>query len=280
MSPVFNSASLVFSQGSLQDYLECPRRFELGFLKDTPWPAPQSSPLSSYEKLTETGNQFHLMCHQFFSGIDPDLIAKTAFNSDLLDLWQSFQPYALSLLGYPSFTEQILRIPFMNHFLVAKYDLIVMLPENEFLIVDWKTSKQKPTRTSLSSRVQTILYPLIFYQSVSDLFSVDYTSPSSIKMLYRYPLSSEPEELFPYSETKHEEAFQFITDLIAQIEFHILENRQFALTDDLSKCEYCKFRSFCERGYHAPPIPPGTDLESEDLSSTYFDIDMIEEIEF
>ena len=32
-------ADLTFSQGSLQDYTQCPRRFQLRFLLNQPWPA-------------------------------------------------------------------------------------------------------------------------------------------------------------------------------------------------------------------------------------------------
>ena len=38
-----------FSQNSLQDYVDCPRRFQLRYLLRQPWPAVESEPLSEYE---------------------------------------------------------------------------------------------------------------------------------------------------------------------------------------------------------------------------------------
>lgn len=269
-----------FNQSSLQDFLDCPRRFELGTLHDSAWPAPHSAPLSKYESLTEIGNQFHQLCQQFFIGIDPVLISSSIANPDILELWHSFQPYGQSLLEYPYFFEQILRIPFENHFLVAKFDLIVQPSADEFLIIDWKTSRKKPSKSILSTRVQTILYPFIFHQAGSELFSRDGIPPSAIKMQYWYPLSSEPEVIFPYSQTKHVEITHNLSDLIHNIQNMIASGVPFPLTEDPGHCEYCIYRSYCERGYTSNSVPAGADLEDEDLSNMHFDLDLIKEIEF
>jgi hypothetical protein len=36
--------SFHFTQSSLQDYLDCPRRFQLRYVLDQPWPAVESEP--------------------------------------------------------------------------------------------------------------------------------------------------------------------------------------------------------------------------------------------
>jgi hypothetical protein len=274
------SIPLQLNQTSLQDFLDCPRRFELGFLNDTRWPAAYSSPLSRYEILTEIGTKFHLLCQQFFIGIDPALISSSITDPDLLILWQSFLPYGRTLLPYPSASEQILRIPYHDHYLLAKYDLIIQISSEEYLIIDWKTSPKKPSRTALANRVQTYLYPFIFQQAGKDLFAADEIQPSMIKMQYWYPLADEPEEFFPYSEALHRDSSLTIESLIAQIKDLVSSSQQFPLTDDHTHCKYCIFRSFCERGLETDQIPPGTDIESEDLSNVHFDFDLIKEIEF
>lgn len=268
------------NQTSLQDFLDCPRLFELGFLNDTRWPAAHSSPLLRYERLTEMGTQFHQLCQQFFIGIEPHLITSSISDPDLLRLWQHFLPYGQTLQPFAFASEQILRIPFRDQYLLAKFDLIVQISNKEYLIIDWKTSSKKPSRTVLANRVQTYLYPFIFQQAGNDLFNVDEILPEMIKMQYWYPLADIHEEFFPYSDSMHQNSAKTIADLISQIEELVSSSEQFPLTDDHSHCKYCIFRSFCERGSETNQIQPGSDLESEDLSNVHFDFDLINEIEF
>jgi len=271
---------LQLNQTSLQDFLDCPRRFELGFLNDTRWPAVHSSPLARHERLTEIGTQFHQLCQQFFSGIEPNLITSLISDSDLLRLWQSFLPYGQTLLPYPITSEKILRIPYGDHFLLAKYDLIVQTSNKEYLIIDWKTSPKKPTRTVLADMVQTYLYPFIFQQAGNDLFNTGPILPAMITMQYWYPLTDVHEEYFPYSESMHRDSSITISDLIVQIEDLLSSAKPFPLTDNHAHCKFCLFRSFCERGLEANQLSLAADLDSEDLSNFHFDLDLINEIEF
>jgi hypothetical protein len=271
---------LTFNQSSLQDYTECPRRFELGTLMDTSWPAPNTTPLEKVEKLTEVGNDFHQLCQQFFIGIDPQLISASINNQDLRDLWDSFLPYGRTLFSFPRFTEQILRVPIGNHYLIAKFDLIVQLAEDDYLIIDWKTTSKKPPRSVLSTRMQTYLYPFIFQQAGAELFPGPPLSPSSIKLQYWFPLASIKEEVFPYTQAKHSEVTETITALIEQIQDKILAGASFALTDNLKQCKFCLYRSFCDRGHQSSSLSEGLDLENENLSTNHFDFDLINEIEF
>lgn len=274
------STPMQLNQTSLQDFIDCPRRFELGFLNDTHWPAAHSSPLARYERLTEMGTQFHQLCQQLFIGIEPNLITSSISDPELLRLWQSFLPYGQTLQSYTIASEQILRIPYREHYLLAKYDLIVQLSSKEYLIIDWKTSTKKPSRTALANRVQTYLYPFIFQQAGNELFNVGDILPGMIKMQYWYPLADVHEEFFPYSDGLHQDSSMTITDLIGQIEDIVSSSKQFPLTADHSQCKYCIFRSFCERGSETNQIQPGADLDSEDLSNVHFDFDLIKEIEY
>jgi CRISPR/Cas system-associated exonuclease Cas4 (RecB family) len=269
-----------FNQTSLQDFMACPRRFELSILKDAHWPTASSSPLSKYEELTEIGTQFHHLCQQFFTGIDPNLITSSIANQDILRLWQAFLPFGTELLPYSRYYEQILRIPFEGDYLVAKFDLMIDKRDEGYLIFDWKTANKKPSRTTLANRVQTSLYPYLFQQAAGNLFSVDSIHPSEIEMVYWFPLSDDPEEVFPYSEDQHQEVSQHLSDLRSQIHALIATDKPFPLTDDHSHCKYCRFRSYCERGFQTSPLPAGAEIEKEDLSNMHFDLDQIKEIEY
>lgn len=274
------SETLHLNQSSLQDFQDCPRRFQLGHLEDTIWPAVRSDPPSQFEDLTDLGNQFHLLANRLFSGVSRDLITARALPEGLTALWDGFYPYAETLLPLEHYPEQILRCAFHDTILVAKYDLIVRNADDSLLIIDWKTSPHKPERSRLASRLQTILYPFILLEGFSDLFGGGSSDPVSIVMQYWYPLSSEPAEVFPYSRSQHEEVAQKIARGIARIRELQGSGTVFPLTDDLTHCRHCQYQSYCERGNNAIQLDPASDFQNEDLSGVFFDLDDINEIEF
>ena len=84
-------------QSNIQDLIECPRRFQLKTIDQISWPAAPGEPISDLEIMAETGNQFHALCHRFFTGIKPDLLSDSITNPVLMDLWKGFLPFAVWL---------------------------------------------------------------------------------------------------------------------------------------------------------------------------------------
>lgn len=271
---------LHLNQSNLQDFLECPRRFELSVLQKTAWPSLYSEPPSRYEELTDRGTKFHQLCNQFFIGVEAGKIASSIHDPELKELWEGFYPYGSDLLNYNPFSEQILRAPFQGHILVAKYDLVAELPGNRLLITDWKTSSKKPSRMDLSARAQTLLYPFILLESFRDLFGISHPIPERITLQYWYPLAADPEEVFTYTPAQHEQSGHQLSSIIYQIENLIKSGESFPLSDDPKACKFCFYRSFCERDYTTSLSKEPETYENEDLSNTHFDIDLINEIEF
>jgi len=230
--------SLQINQSNLQDFLDCPRRFQLKVIQGLSLPAAYSEPIGYFEKATLLGNRFHLICQQFFSGIDPVLLE------------------------------------------IAKYDLIVKIKPEQYLIIDWKTAAKISSRSKLDKRLQTHLYPYVFSQSGNDLFPENSISPGFIEMHYWYPLASDHEEVFPYSDNKDSHINTYLEEIISKINTHISSGIEFSLTDDKSTCQYCVFRSLCNRGTSAGPIENSLSFENEDLTNVQFDIDQVSEIEF
>ncbi len=66
----------VFTQNNLQDFVDCPRRFQLKYLLKMAWPAPISEPIEENDHLIQLGSQFHQMVHQFFLGIPEEKITR------------------------------------------------------------------------------------------------------------------------------------------------------------------------------------------------------------
>ena len=273
-----NKPILHFSQSNLQDFKECPRRFQMKVIDNISWPAAYLEPLSQVEQATNLGNKFHQLSQQFFSGINPDNLLRTISNPDLKIMWENFIPFASDLRDENLYTEIILSTPSHGHQLIAKYDLVIKTNDGKFVIYDWKTSIKKPSRTQLSQRFQTFLYPFILAKAGKSLFKTDQPSPDEINMIYWYPLSSDPEEIFPYSKIQHSENTELLTELISEIDNFMETSEVFPLTDDHSLCQKCIYRSLCERGTQGGKFDLFTEIDQEDLSGVHFDYDNISEV--
>ena len=65
----------VFSQSALQDYVDCPRRFELRYLLDVRWPALETEPALQHEIGMMKGQEFHHLLHQHALGVPAEALA-------------------------------------------------------------------------------------------------------------------------------------------------------------------------------------------------------------
>ena len=81
--------NFIFSANNLQDYLDCPRRFELRYILKQNWPAITSQPVLEMENRINMGNRFHLLAHQYLSGISGEILRNTIDDPDLGALVQS-----------------------------------------------------------------------------------------------------------------------------------------------------------------------------------------------
>ncbi len=60
-----------FSQSSLQDYVDCPRRFQLRHILMQPWPALLTEDSHRFDHHVQRGRDFHRLAHQYALGIAP-----------------------------------------------------------------------------------------------------------------------------------------------------------------------------------------------------------------
>ena len=115
-----------FSQGSLQDYVDCPRRFQLRYLLRLAWPAVEAEPALENERRLQQGAAFHRLVHQHILGLSMERLSSMVTDKDLSRWWRNYlesAPAALAELRYPEVT---LSAPVSGHRLVAKYDLIAI----------------------------------------------------------------------------------------------------------------------------------------------------------
>jgi len=241
--------SFNFSQNNLQDYEDCEYRFLLKHIRHLEWPAVESEPQLIQEEKIEIGYRFHRLVQQYFCGITPEVLTDSIEDATLLEWWDHF--LALNFLDQPAVkvSERLISVPFKEHRLVAKYDLLVLNESTHIEIYDWKTSTSQPHRQFLIGRMQSHVYPaLLILQQFCASFIAKPT-PEDIGMTYWFPAHPDSPVTFTYSSSQYEKDLQILEKVIEEIV--IKEEHEFEKTGDVKKCHYCRYRSLCERGIEA-----------------------------
>jgi hypothetical protein len=271
-------ADFHFTQNNLQDYVDCPRRFQLKYIDKLAWPALESEPVLEMEKQLEMGSRFHKLIHQYFSGVDPSILIDHCNEVELRIWFNNF--LSQNKLSIPAirFPEYTLAAPFNGYRLLAKYDLIAFDLDLGAMILDWKTSRKIPRRPWLEKRVQTRLYPFLLAFSGSSLIHDFKVSPDRLSMSYWFTDFPDQPVTFKYDETTFQNDRSFLESLISEIISNDLS--EFRKTDDTQVCRFCIYRSLCERGERAGKMEEREELleETDDISG--FSYQDIEEIPF
>ena len=271
LSPSFN-----FSQSSLQDYFDCPRRFQLRYIEHLAWPAVETEPILENEHRQQEGQLFHRMVQQHLVGLPVEKLTRLANSPDLARWWENYLSHKFELDGYSKYTELVLTAPGGSHRLLAKYDLVAILPGRKAIIFDWKTYHKRPKDELMAARMQTRVYRAMLVQAGAYLISSAPIQPGLVEMVYWYAdFPSEPTR-FPYNATQYKRDWDALTALITEIGNH----RDFPLTEDDKKCAYCPYRSYCDRGGKAGALD-GSDAEMETAAAEFnLNFEQIAEIEF
>ena len=235
-----------FSQNNLQDYLDCPRRFELRHILRQAWPALESEPVLEQEQLMAEGRQFHKLIQQFIVGLPAENLEESAVSASLSHWWANFlQSSPLNDLPLKRFVEHYLSCPSGGYRLSAQYDLLAIEPGKRALIFDWKTSARKPGREFLKNRMQTRVYRYLLVEAGAKLNNNLPLIPEKVEMIYWFAEYPNEPERFLYDEKQFAADRAYLSHLIAEIAGQ--ELGQFILTSDEKKCAYCNYRSLCKR---------------------------------
>ena len=265
-----------FSQSNLQDYVACPRRFELRCLRKRAWPAIPGEPVQELERLQDLGERFHRLVYQHRTGIPLEVIERQILDHELSEWWHSYLEYApqgLPTRQYPEFT---LQAGLAGYRLLAKFDLLTLDPDGRCVIVDWKTGLHRPRRDRLQERMQTRLYPLVAALAAHSLLGRE-VLPEQIEMVYWFTSDPQHPEVFSYSPEQLYADRAEISELIRAIA-RLAEKGDFPPCTDDRTCGWCVYRSLCERGIRAEMFDPDGSLEED--PGLAFDFDEIEPIEF
>ena len=266
------STPFTFSQSALQDYSDCPRRFQLRYTYQLSWPAVDSEPVVDNERRQIEGQLFHRLVQQYFLGVPSENLSAMANTPNLERWWNNFKKeFEGSGELHPELT---LSSPVSNHRLVAKYDLVAV-QENKAIIYDWKTYAKRPRDEWMSARWQTRVYRSLLVQAGVHLNGGKLFEPEKIEMIYWYAdFPSEPAR-FQYDTNQFKRDWAAVEKVVEGIS--ALKN--FPLTEDEKMCRFCVYRSYCNRGAQAGQM---TEAESDMESEATFDLnfEQIGEIEF
>jgi CRISPR/Cas system-associated exonuclease Cas4 (RecB family) len=268
--------SFSFNQSSLQDYFDCPRRFQLRHIEQLAWPAVETEPVLENERRQQKGQLFHRMIQQHLVGLPIEKLTRIASTPDLSRWWNNYIVQDFNIGGYTQYPELSITAPIGVHRLLAKMDLVAVSSGQKILIFDWKTTQKRPRNEWMAARMQTRIYRSLLVQAGAWLNCGASVQPEQVEMIYWYAdFPSEP-AYFPYNLAQYQRDWKAITSMIDTID----HQQVFPLTEDEKKCAYCSFRSYCTRGHKAGTIA-AYDEESEAASMEFnLNYEQIAEIEF
>ncbi|HQV94691.1 MAG TPA: PD-(D/E)XK nuclease family protein [Anaerolineales bacterium] len=274
--PAFQLTTL--SQSSLQDYVDCARRFQLRYLERLSYPAIESEPALENEQHQREGEFFHRLAQQYLIGIPSEQVSKLANTPNLKRWWENFSN-ALDLSGFKNLTglypEATLSAPLGNFRLLAKYDLIA-IRENKATIYDWKTYRKRPRNEWLAARMQTRVYRALLVHAGAHLNNGRPFEPEQIEMVYWFADFPNDPARFAYTSAQYKRDWDLLEKLSDEIQTALRQAQDSAslypLTDDATRCLYCPYRSYCERGVRAGEADQAeAETEAEELFDVNFE---------
>jgi CRISPR/Cas system-associated exonuclease Cas4 (RecB family) len=268
---------IALSQSSLQDYNDCPRRFQLRYIDQLSYPAIETEPAIENEKHQREGEYFHRLVQQYLIGISEERISKLANTANLQRWWENFarSKKLAELKNKPGLkTEATLSAPLGKFRLLAKYDLLV-IENDKAVIYDWKTYRKRPKNEWLAIRWQTRVYRALLVRAGAHLNGGKLFEPEQIEMIYWFSDFPDEPAIFPNKADQYKRDWDALTRMADEI----TTASDFPKTDEVTRCSYCPYRSYCNRGIHAGDV---ADAELETEAEELFDInfEQIGEIEF
>lgn len=287
-----------FSQSSLQDFVDCRRRFQYRYLQRLDWPALVAEPaadsdqtLLTLEQRLQLGERFHHLAHQHLSGV-PLAQVETMLQADrtaggelLRRWWEAYRSTVPQILGLPDWDDPLppglypelsVSAGLAGFRLLAKFDLVVIRP-GAAQIVDWKTGRRPTAVRRMADRLQTRVYRYLLRRTAPVLWPAQNLTPEQIEMIYWFGEDPTRPVRLPYSEAQFRADEAYLSELIQQIQ-NLGEN-EFPLTSREEHCRFCVYRSLCERGVRAGAAEE-EEWAWEELPSPFESLDQINEISF
>lgn len=254
----------VFSAHSLQDYVDCPRRFELKYLLRQDWPAIVSQPVKKLEEKMAQGSQFHLLARQYLEGLPAEVLTRTLDNPRLREWFDRFTLFVDPLRENVHFSEYASMTTLANFQALAIFDFVASAGGQQVIIADWKTTESEPRQKFYQDRMQTLLYPVVAYDSAAKALNMPGSlEPADISLWYWFPAYPEKRLEFPQTPKTIANNRALLENLIREIA--VKTPGDFAKTSHVERCAFCPYRSLCERGSAAGYIDEDETLDVDAL---------------
>ena len=273
-------SDFIFSTQKLQDYVDCPRRFELRYLQDMPWPALESEPYLAHEEHIQLGKQFHQLAQQLIIGIPSKQLQTQTMHPVLEQWWLNLLDFYPSVKDNHLLAEVKIGAAISEFRAIAVYDVLIIKEDASITILDWKTgaTNKRPSSQSIRNRIQSKLYPLIYILANKNLLNQIKQKENMLQMMYWFPHFPSQPEVISYTYLAYENDLAEISKHIQEID--ALTGKSFSLTVDKSHCKYCVYRSFCDRGISAGDFQDLLDVQETAQEDINLDFDHLEEIAF
>lgn len=237
--------TFAFSQSSLQDYADCPRRFQLRYIVAQAWPGVQAEPVTEYERHMERGVRFHRLVERHQLGMDAARLAASIDDPDLLTWWQAYLGFVMlhQLEGrrYPEFT---LSTDLAGVRLSATFDLLVVSGER-IVVFDWKTSRRRLARQWFETRLQTRVYRYVVARAGAALAGRE-VQPEQVSMVYWVTGMPDEPVMLDYDARFFAQDGVYLKSVVGEI-LGREAGSVWALTSDERRCRFCEYRSLCGR---------------------------------
>ncbi len=270
----------VFSQSSLQDYRDCARRFQLKYIEQCRWPAPETADSLEFERHMQSGQAFHRLMCQLHLGVDPELLGK-AVQSDmnLMRWWSNYLSTPLADLPEEVREPEItLTVAVSGQHVEARYDLLAGTPGGRWIIVDWKTARRRSTRSWLQDRLQTHIYPFVVGRAGMTLNRGQPIAAEQVEMIYWFAEFPAQPERFAYDANMFAADATLLDGLIREIATRPADT--FSKTEDRRLCRFCVYRSLCWDDVQAGLLVEVDDFDAASVALEDIDVEHIAPIPF
>lgn len=263
---------LSLSAMSVQDYLDCRRRFQLYALDIQSWPGMPVGLSQERERRRQQAIEFHRLLERYYLGMDSELLLQMVSDIVARFWWQRY----LALIPVDRddvelvFPEKWMQVWLEGFLLKARLDLLVVGRDGSVVVFDWKTTKQKPEFSDYLSRVQTRVYLYVIGEQVASLLGRS-ISLSQVKMVYWFVEYPESSVVIEYSDVMHRENKLFLGEIFSDISRDLgnLSLGEWSKTENLGLCRLCSYCTLCDRGVGVLAVD--VDSQAVDDYANYFD---------